>query len=247
MVGDDELMTIGRFAEISGLSAHTLRHYDEIALFAPAEVDAETNYRRYRRGQVQDARLIQSLRRVDLPIDEIKKYLLDPTSDDARDILLAHRDRLAQRQDELTTRITEVDYFLEKGITMTPTTNARPVQLMIAVDDADAAVAFYTKAFGFHYDVTRRTEDRAYSGFVFSNYGEPDFFLMHLLADPRQAERRGPSTFGLLVDDLDAAHAQAIAAGGTEVSPPLCLDGMPKRSGVTDPSGNWIWLYQNER
>ena len=36
---DEELLTIGRFARLSGLSAHTLRHYDDVGLLAPAVVD----------------------------------------------------------------------------------------------------------------------------------------------------------------------------------------------------------------
>ena len=86
---------------------------------------------------------------------------------------------------------------------MTPATGTRPVQLKIAVDDVDEAIAFYQKAFGFHYDVTRRTDEGDYSSFMFSKYGERDFFLIHLL-DEAAVDRPGPTTFGLLVDDLDA-------------------------------------------
>jgi len=32
-------MTIGRFARLTGLSAGTLRHYDQVGLLAPASVD----------------------------------------------------------------------------------------------------------------------------------------------------------------------------------------------------------------
>ncbi len=34
---DDELMTIGRFARLTGLSVGTLRHYDEVGLLAMAD------------------------------------------------------------------------------------------------------------------------------------------------------------------------------------------------------------------
>jgi predicted enzyme related to lactoylglutathione lyase len=92
--------------------------------------------------------------------------------------------------------------------------------------------------------VTRRTEDEEYSSFVFGKYGENDFFLLHLLADPAQADRLGPTTFGLLVEDLAESHARALAAGATEIAPPHDAEGMPRCSAVKDPSGNWIWLYQ---
>ena len=47
---DDELISIGRFARPSGLSIGALRHYDELDLLRPADVDRFTGYRRYRRG-----------------------------------------------------------------------------------------------------------------------------------------------------------------------------------------------------
>ena len=238
-------MTIGRFAQISGLTVHTLRHYDDIGLLAPSEVDPVNGYRRSRRDQIRDARVIQGLRRVDLPIEEIREVLTDPRGETARQILREHRRRLELEQGRLSANVAEVDHYLEKGITMSPTSTARPVQLKVAVDDVDAAVAVYQKAFGFHYDVTRRTEDAEFSGFVFSEYGKDDFFLMHLLGpECDETDRLGPTNFGLLVDDLDEAHSRALANGATEVVPKQSPVGMPTCTAVKDPSGNWIWLYQ---
>jgi DNA-binding transcriptional MerR regulator len=239
----DELMTIGRFARISGLSVHTLRHYDDVGVLVPAEVDAESGYRRYRRDQVHQARLIQALRWIDLPVEEIRTALADATGTSTSEILRQHRERLERRESLVAGQIEDIDYFLEKGISMTPATGTRPVQLKIAVDDVDEAIAFYQKVFGFHYDITRRTDEGDYSSFMFSKYGEGDFFLIHLL-DETSVDRPGPSTFGLLVDDLDVIHSKALAAGATEVVEPQVAQGMPRNSAVKDPSGNWIWLYQ---
>jgi predicted enzyme related to lactoylglutathione lyase len=78
---------------------------------------------------------------------------------------------------------------------------------------------------------------------MFSRYGERDFFLIHLL-DETALGRPGPTTFGLLVDDLDSTHARALAAGATEVIKPREARGMPRNSAVKDPHGNWICVYQ---
>ena len=242
MSGED-LLTIGRFARISGLSAHALRHYDDVGLLAPAEVDERTGYRRYRRNQVRDARVIQALRRIDLPIEEIKEVLADPEGPALPQILRRHRERLRLQQSLVTSQVDEVDRFIEKGLTMSTTTTSRPVQLKLAVDDVDAAVTFYQQAFGFHYDVTRRTGDEEFSGFVFGSYGEPDFFLVHLHC-PEDYDRLGPSNFGLLVDHLDSALARALDAGAVQVVQTQDPEGMPRCCAVKDPSGNWIWLYQ---
>jgi hypothetical protein len=67
---------------------------------------------------------------------------------------------------------------------------------------------------------------------------------MHLIAGQDLMDLPGPSTFGLLVDDLDTCHARAIDAGAAETVVPQEAEGMPRCSAVRDPSGNWIWLYQ---
>ena len=107
-------------------------------------------------------------------------------------------------------------------------------------------MAFYQQAFGVRHEVIRRTRDRDFSSIVFGSYGENDFFLLTLVGCADQTDRPpGPSTFGFLVEDLDATHAAALSAGASELSAPHEAEGMPRCSAVKDPSGNWIWLYQS--
>jgi catechol 2,3-dioxygenase-like lactoylglutathione lyase family enzyme len=121
-----------------------------------------------------------------------------------------------------------------------------PVQIKLAVHDMDAARAFYRDAFGLEEQAIRHTEDADYSAFQFGIYGQSDFFLIHLLSsDGPEFDRPGPSTFGLLVDELDEVHATALRAGAVEVLGPQDAEGMPRHSALRDPSGNWVWLYQN--
>src|SRR5581483_10250461 len=65
------LMPIGRFARLTGLSVKALRHYDELGLLRPAAVDAATGYRSYSAGQVRAAETIRTLRRLELPLDDV--------------------------------------------------------------------------------------------------------------------------------------------------------------------------------
>lgn len=241
----DELMMIGRFAHLSGLSIHALRHYDDVGLLSPAVVDPASGYRRYRHSQLRNARLIQALRWIDMPIEEIRQVIEDETGDGTRDVLTRHRRRLERQHSVLTARIDDVGRFTERGITMPAfPSGCRPVQIKIAVQDTQASIAFYQQAFGLCYDVTRRTTDEDFSGFLFGEYGRDSFFLLHLIDDQAHTDLPGPSTFGLSVEDLDAFHTRAVAAGATEVVAPQDPEGMPRCSAVRDPSGNWIWLYQ---
>jgi DNA-binding transcriptional MerR regulator len=74
-----DLMSIGEFARLSRLSAKALRLYDELGLLPPAEVDPDSGYRWYAAGQLDNARLVASLRQLGVPLTEIKVMLgLDP-------------------------------------------------------------------------------------------------------------------------------------------------------------------------
>lgn len=96
-----ELMPIGRFARLTGLTVKALRHYDELGLLPPAAVDRETGYRSYSSEQVHRAETIRLLRRLELPLDDVAA-LLD-TDDPAlvRRVLVDHQRRTAVRSAEL--------------------------------------------------------------------------------------------------------------------------------------------------
>lgn len=66
------LLTIGEFARASRLTPKALRLYDELRLLRPADVDPVTGYRFYDRAQLERARLVAWLRRLDMPLARIK-------------------------------------------------------------------------------------------------------------------------------------------------------------------------------
>lgn len=74
-VSDDELLSIGDFAEHAGLSPKNLRRYADMGLIAPAKVDPRTGYRWFSSDQIGDARLVGLLRRIDMPLERIKDAL----------------------------------------------------------------------------------------------------------------------------------------------------------------------------
>jgi DNA-binding transcriptional MerR regulator len=68
---DDPLLTIGVFARRSRLSLKALRLYDRLGVLAPADVDRDSGYRRYRESQLATARLVAMLRRLDMPLAQV--------------------------------------------------------------------------------------------------------------------------------------------------------------------------------
>lgn len=71
----DDRLSIGRFARLTGLSIGALRHYDELDLLRPAEVDRFTAYRYYAQDQVEIGRAIARLRDLEVPLEEIRAVL----------------------------------------------------------------------------------------------------------------------------------------------------------------------------
>ncbi|EXU67958.1 regulatory protein [Streptomyces sp. PRh5] len=66
------LLTIGAFARASRLSPKALRLYDELGLLPPARVDPYSGYRLYDPAQLERARLVAWLRRLGMPLADIR-------------------------------------------------------------------------------------------------------------------------------------------------------------------------------
>ncbi|MDX6315170.1 MAG: hypothetical protein QOF44_4634 [Streptomyces sp.] len=90
------MRSIGEMARDSGLSVSALRFYDGAGVLTPAWTDPRSGYRWYGDEQVPDARLVARLRRVGMPLPEIRrvlaKWAADP--DAVRGLLDAHVRRL---------------------------------------------------------------------------------------------------------------------------------------------------------
>lgn len=89
------MMTIGQFAQTTGLSAKALRLYDEMGLLTPADVDACTGYRRYHPHQVRHGAQLAVMRRMGVPLEVAGQVLSDP--DRADDLLETHAVQLLAR------------------------------------------------------------------------------------------------------------------------------------------------------
>ncbi|CAM5668491.1 MerR family transcriptional regulator OS=Streptomyces alboniger OX=132473 GN=CP975_14925 PE=4 SV=1 [Streptomyces alboniger] len=71
----EELLPIGAFAARARLSPKALRLYDRLGLLAPAHVDEASGYRYYRADQIERARTVALLRRLDMPLAGIAEVV----------------------------------------------------------------------------------------------------------------------------------------------------------------------------
>jgi len=65
---------IGEFAEFCGVSAKTLRFYDEVGVLRPASVDPRTGYRRYVPQQLEQMASILALKNLGVPLAQIREF-----------------------------------------------------------------------------------------------------------------------------------------------------------------------------
>ncbi len=69
------MLKIGEFSKLSRVSVRMLRHYDEIGLLKPAEIDSFTDYRYYREDQLPTVCRITALKDMGFSLTEIVKIL----------------------------------------------------------------------------------------------------------------------------------------------------------------------------
>lgn len=106
------LLSIGRFARLTGLTAKALRHYDRIGLLRPAEIDPG-GYRRYAPEQVGPARRIALLRGIDVPIEDVRRCLEDERLFHA--VLAGQRRRLDARLTRVQRQLHTLNHLLIEG------------------------------------------------------------------------------------------------------------------------------------
>ncbi|MGW7683889.1 MerR family transcriptional regulator [Kribbella sp. NPDC054772] len=241
----DELVTIGTFSMLTGMSIPTLRHYDEIGLLRPATVDARTGYRRYDVSQVETARRVGLLRQADLPTEAIAR-ILDGDVSDAHEVIARHRSALRRRTEQIEALLVRLEQDLE-GVPaqMTSATDFALATINIGVDSPEAldvACTFWGELLGV------QLEDwGSGSRQVVLGEGDAISFLNVRVRSADEPQYGHRSAFGLGVLGLDQAHRRALSAGATEHYPPTDGENMPRHSRFADPVGNRIVLWESAR
>jgi DNA-binding transcriptional MerR regulator len=91
-------LSIGDFSRATHLTVKTLRHYHQIGLLEPADVDPQTGYRRYSTDQLPTAQVIRRFRDLDMPLEEIQAVLAASDLRTRNERITSHLSRL---EDEL--------------------------------------------------------------------------------------------------------------------------------------------------
>ena len=82
-----DFFSIGEVAKYTGLSRQALIFYDKIGLFKPACVNPQNGYRLYSAKQLDLLDTILIMRRIGLPLEDIKEYLEERSAKNSRSFL----------------------------------------------------------------------------------------------------------------------------------------------------------------
>jgi DNA-binding transcriptional MerR regulator len=107
------LITIGDFSRMTHLSVKTLRHYHDVGLLDPVEVDPSSGYRFYDPGQVPVAQVIRHFRDLGMPVEELRSMLQAPDVATRNQVIIAHLERMESQLATTAATVASLKSMLE--------------------------------------------------------------------------------------------------------------------------------------
>ncbi|HZU75111.1 MAG TPA: VOC family protein [Acidimicrobiales bacterium] len=234
------VLGIGAFARLSGISIPRLRRYHEAGLLVPADVDASSGYRTYRRAQLAQARELSRLRRADVPLQDLAAAMsADPSV--RLGVLLAHRRMLEDRLVAGQRMIELVDQLIREERVSSTSESLQPMEVIIRVADVERTIGFYRDVLGFDFQPSDHEDAPLHYNATGGAWDPEGFFLFTVFPAGEWTTR---AEFGFQVDDVDEVWARAKTHPGAQLRPPKDSDHVPRNATIADPDGNRINLYQ---
>lgn len=104
------MLNIGDFAQLGGVSIRMLRHYDDLGLLRPADVDDWTGRRRYNLDQLTDLNRIVTLKELGFTLAQIGELLRDGIEPaELRGMLRLRRAELQRQAHDPHHRLAQID------------------------------------------------------------------------------------------------------------------------------------------
>jgi DNA-binding transcriptional MerR regulator len=145
------LLTIGEFSRASYLTIKTLRHYHDVGLLEPAQVDSSSGYRYYRADQIATAQTIRRLRALEMPVEQVKGVLHAAGAGERNTLIAVHLERMEQQLERTTAAVASLRALLEEPegeiaveFRAVPPTPALSISAVVSLD---ALVSWWTAAF----------------------------------------------------------------------------------------------------
>ncbi|GHJ46818.1 HTH-type transcriptional activator TipA [Catellatospora sp. TT07R-123] len=113
--------TVGKVADLAGVTVRTLHHYDEIGLLSPGG-RSHSGYRRYDDADLERLQQIMYYRELGFSLEEIAAILADPRADATAHLRRQH-ELLTGRIKRMQEMVTAIEFAMEAdkvGIQLTP-------------------------------------------------------------------------------------------------------------------------------
>ncbi len=152
MRGMQPRIPIGDFARMTHLSVKALRHYHDVGVLEPAEVDQFTGYRFYNPAQVPVAQVIRRFRDLGMPLDEVRSVLAAPDLATRNRAIVAHLERMESQLEQTQAAVASLRSLLEHprpepAVQYRSVPSARAFAISQTVAAADFT-AWWSSAFG---------------------------------------------------------------------------------------------------
>ena len=146
-------LTIGDFSRATFLSVRMLRHYHELGLLEPVDVDADSGYRRYAPEQIVTAQVIRRFRDLDMPLEDIQIVLKAPDVETRNRVIANHLARLESSLAQTQQTVASVRSLLDRPQDSSVTIEHRhvaatPAALITDIVDTAHVVAWFRGAMG---------------------------------------------------------------------------------------------------
>jgi DNA-binding transcriptional MerR regulator len=146
-------IAIGDFSRATFLSVRMLRHYHEVGLLEPVDVDADSGYRRYAPEQIVMAQVIRRFRDLDMPLEDIQIVLQAPDVETRNQVIANHLARLESSLAQTQQIVASVRSLLDRPQDSSVTIEHRhvaatPAALITDIVETAEVVAWYRGAMG---------------------------------------------------------------------------------------------------
>jgi DNA-binding transcriptional MerR regulator/effector-binding domain-containing protein len=146
-------LAIGDFSRATHLSVRMLRHYHELGLLEPVDVDVDSRYRRYAPEQIVTAQVIRRFRDLDMPLEDIQIVLRAPDVETRNRVIANHLARvesnLARTQDTVASLRSLLDRPQDSSVPIDHRyVAAAPAAFITDIVETAEVVAWYRGAMG---------------------------------------------------------------------------------------------------
>lgn len=107
-------LSIGDFSRMTYLSVKALRHYHDVGVLAPAEIDPSSGYRFYLPSQVGLAQMIRRLRDLGMPLDDVRTIVQAPDATARDEALVAHLRRMEAQLESTQQTVASLRTLLQR-------------------------------------------------------------------------------------------------------------------------------------